>query len=135
MAFQLEVEYDFDFLVLGISCHEKDYRMCWMLNKALDYGLEWTEDLEIQLSHGAVYFPMYHYQVPEDLTSIYLIKNRVEGGILLPELKQMDYLLKIENNQAEHAKILRTIRKIPHVIGTFDVEVSRLKSKDHLIFE
>ena len=135
MAFQLEVEYDFDFLLLGISCHEKDYRLCWMLNKALNYGLEWTEELEIHFSHGPVFFPMFHYEVPEDCSSIYLIKNRVGSGILIPELAQMDYLLKIENDQVEHSKILETLRKIPHVLGTFDVEVSRLKSKDHLIFE
>lgn len=135
MTFQLEVEYDYDFLILGISCHERDYRLCWLINRAMGYEMERSEDLEIHFAHDVVKFPVFQYEMPEEMTRLILIKNRVNGGILIPEVKQIDYLLKIENDHGEHEKLMQMIRKIPQVIGTFDLEVKNLKSKDHLIFE
>lgn len=38
--FQLQIDYDFDFRLIGISCHARDYRLCWALNNHLEIQLE-----------------------------------------------------------------------------------------------
>lgn len=46
----LENDFEFEFQLIGISCHEKDYRICWALNQALGVELTKTEtDLELVL--------------------------------------------------------------------------------------
>ena len=84
MTFQLEVEYDYDFLILGVSCHERDYRMCWLINKTLGFDLSRDEDLVLHVGGEKVGFPIFSYEIPEELTRIFLIKNRVPEGVLLP---------------------------------------------------
>ena len=44
----LEIEYDYDFVLIGISSHEKDYRVCWALNNKLGLELVKTEPFEIK---------------------------------------------------------------------------------------
>ena len=39
MKHLLEEEYEYDFKLLGICCHEKDYRLCWAVNSTLDLNL------------------------------------------------------------------------------------------------
>ena len=35
MKYYLDDTYEYDFLLLGISCHERDYRVSWALNQKL----------------------------------------------------------------------------------------------------
>jgi len=44
----LKIEYDFDFVLIGISSHEKDYRICWALNNVLGLDLTKKNSLEIK---------------------------------------------------------------------------------------
>jgi hypothetical protein len=39
MKHLLVEEYEYDFSLLGICCHEKDYRLCWAVNSTLDLNL------------------------------------------------------------------------------------------------
>ena len=44
MKHLLEEKYEFDFNLLGICCHEKDYRLCWAVNSTLRLNLSKTKD-------------------------------------------------------------------------------------------
>ena len=48
MKYTLEEEYEYDFRLIGISCHEKDYRICWGLNNRLHLSLA-KEEVEIEV--------------------------------------------------------------------------------------
>ena len=41
----LSVEYEFDFILIGISSASKDYRLGWELNRSLKLKLSRTDDL------------------------------------------------------------------------------------------
>ena len=48
MKYTLLEEYDYDFTLIGISCHAKDYRICWSINQRFGYDFEKQEhDLEM----------------------------------------------------------------------------------------
>jgi hypothetical protein len=135
--YQLEVEYDYDFILIGISCHAKDYRLCWAVNNALGLALE-KEDEDVEILHKKEksqhsVFSFYH---EENYTEYTLVLNRGTHGLLIPEQKQADYMLLIRNNFGDDlSEILSKIRRIDFVLTAFEIDVERLKSKQNLQFK
>jgi len=138
MKYLLDEEYDFDFKLIGISCHEKDYRVTWGLNKYLDIALQRKdEDIEViikksnRYSHHSAY-SFYDKELDNDYS---LLTNRSSMGYLIPEKVQADYLLMITDNYPIiMTEVLKKIREIPFVLTAFDIDVYSLKSKENLIF-
>jgi hypothetical protein len=55
---------------------------------------------------------------------------------LLPEYKNVDYLVKI-SNESQHLNekiVLSKIQAIPQVVTSYTIDTEKLKSKDNLIF-
>jgi hypothetical protein len=133
----LEIEYDFDFVLIGISSHEKDYRISWALNNKLQLDLIKTEPLEIkdkkqdELSH----FSLFCFERPDEFMEYFIIANRSEKGLLIPEQKQVDYFFIIRGEIENDAvmEIIRQIKEINLVQTAFRIDVNALKSKQNLI--
>jgi hypothetical protein len=127
----LDIEYDFDFDVIAISCHLRDYRLCWELNQKLDIQLERAE-AEQQL--GDQFFSLFKTYCDETRTTIQLISNYSESGRLIPELKQADYLLILHDNARwEIEELIDHIKAVPAVLTAFSVDPEGLKSKENLL--
>jgi hypothetical protein len=138
MKYLLEEDYDFDFKLYGISCHSKDYRLCWSMNNSLGLKLE-KEEAEIELitkkSDGKSAHAVFSYFCEELQNQFYLLVNRTSNGLLIPEKPQADYLLMIkESYELNPNEILTKIKSIPFVLTAFAIEVESLKSKKNLIF-
>lgn len=136
--YSLEDDYDYDFNLLGISCHEKDYRICWAINQILGISLQKEEkDIEVIIKKSNRYslHTMFTFIDEENEIEYRLISNRSTMGYLISEKPQADYLFLVtENFQMEFAKILSTIKLIPFVLTAFEINVNDLKSKENLIF-
>jgi hypothetical protein len=134
----LDIEYDYDFVLIGISCHEKDYRISWALNNVLCISLKKEADLEIkekkQKENSS--FPFYTFEYQEKYFEFSLIGNRSSQGMLLPEQKQADFLLKITGNVShdEKEEILKKIKSINIVLMAYEIDANQLKSKQNLLF-
>lgn len=136
--YQLEVEYDYDQILIGISCHAKDYRLCWALNQALGFRLE-KEDKDIEIIHRArgqaSLHSVYLYYHEENHTEYCLVLNKGTAGLLVPEQKQADYFLMIKNSfDDDIAELIATIRQIEFVLTAYEVKVEELKSRENLLF-
>lgn len=135
----LKLELDYDFLLIGISCHLKDYRLCWALNKALGINLnKANKRVEIYNKKAGQHerFTMFDYLEEESEIVYNLISNRSADGYLLPEYKEADYFLQIK--EAPHTDaddVAKRIRSIDFVLTAFTVNIDRLKSKENLMFE
>ena len=70
------------------------------------------------------------------MKEFYLIGNRGELGLLIPEESEIDYFLMIKghivNNEIED--LSRKISKIKSVLTTILIDTSQLKSKENLVF-
>jgi len=136
--YQLEVEYDYDFILIGISCHAKDYRMCWGLNSALSLDLQnQTEDIEIvhKNPNRSSFHSVYVYYNEENHTEYNLVLNKSNGNWLIPEQRQADYFLLVRNNfEDDINELITSVRKIDFVLTAFEVDVSSLKSRQNLMF-
>src|SRR5690606_25114099 len=97
--YKLDVDYDYSFDLIGICCHQKDYRLCWSINGALKIHLEKsTENLSVQNKAKQLQFPYYTYRDIDNRIDYQLIKNKVDKDVLLQEKHEIDYFLLIHNN-------------------------------------
>lgn len=134
----LEIEYDYNFVLIGISAHEKDYRICWALNNKLELNLVKTESLEIKEKKldETSHYSLFVCNREEEFSEYLLIANRSEKGILIPEQKQMDYFLIIKEEEIKEEKVTEIIKKIKEITlvqTAVRIDASTLKSKQNLI--
>lgn len=138
MKYSLDDEYDFDFNLLGISCHEKDYRICWAINHALGIHLAKEEkDIEVIIRKSNRYslHSMYTFWDADNEIEYRLISNRSTMGYLIPEAVQADYLLMVSDNALlMPEEIRKLINEISFVLTSYLIDVESLKSKENLIF-
>ena len=134
----LDIEYEYDFILVGISCHLKDYRLCWAINSG-NMGIDFTkaDDLVIHSKNKEESrFSKFIFD-DEDINLCFnLISNRGTQGYLLPEQKQADYLLMVSGNFPEDqtSGLLKELKKIDFILTAFTIDVEKLKSKQNLLF-
>ncbi|MDB2368898.1 IPExxxVDY family protein [Flavobacteriales bacterium] len=125
----LRIDLDTSFSLFGISCHLKDYRFAWTINKSLNIEFKKSkpyvkaQDLE---------FSQYDYQL--DLDTIYLFANKSHDGYLITKKKQIDYWVLFHNTIDENvvSHYVNLIRNTQFVLAVF--EEKNKKIKEHFVF-
>ncbi len=157
----LEIQYDYDFVLIGISSHEKDYRLCWALNNKFGIELIKVDSLEIKgkKQETPSFFSLFTYDHPDGFFEYTVVANLsesktgvgkettlfgsnakpqayAENEFLIPEQKQMNYFLIIkgEVNESEVQTMVKKIREIDLVLTAIQMDATQLKSKHNLIF-
>jgi hypothetical protein len=133
----LEDTNNFEFLLFGIICNKKDYRLCLELNKKLEIKLSKQDEYSVFNNKRMEdkLFSFYEY-VTEENDRYNLIANKSTTGFLLPELKEIDYLFILNPNmlQPNPDELLNSLKQIPVVLGVYKLEADQLKSRDNLVF-
>lgn len=125
------------FLLVGISCHESDYRVSWAINNQLGIQLSRTLDHQVVDRDETVNeFPLFVYQDEENYQTWRLVANRCDNGFLLPEHKNMDYFLHImaETDENFIEGLVRDIRSIEWVSAVFLMDTRKIKHLGRLLF-
>jgi hypothetical protein len=134
---KLSFDYDNEFYLIGIASHENDYRISWALNKLLGWNLAKTDDFKINHPKRKVEvnYSMYHF-ADDYGVSYHLISNKSEKGFLLPDFKNIDYILKVsgEDNFNNISDLIQNIKKINIVITAFVIENLQSKYFNMFIF-
>lgn len=133
----LEVEYDFDFALFGVSSHVANYRLAWGMNQLFEIDLERTDDIDLSFgTQKKGNFSLYRFDDEESYTTFHLISNRCSAGYLIPELKQMDYFIQYWGPMSDEE--LNTfkddLRQIPSVLTSIEIDPMELKSRNNLLF-
>lgn len=136
--FRLDIDYDYDFILTGISCHEKPYRLCWAVNKALSLDMALTDPLSIALKKGdpESKFLLYMHENTDNDTACFLVANRGDRGLLVPEQHQADYFFVAKGpfGRSDEEQMLTGLRAIPFVLLAFPLVPAELKSRQNLLF-
>lgn len=134
--FTLNIEEDYDFSLIGISCHAKDYRLCHEFNRLLEVDFIRKEDLDIDSKKTIGNYALFEFIDEENFLDYYLISNRCDKGFLIPEHKSIDYflLLKGASNDDIVENILHKTSTLQIVLTSYQIDVETLKSKQNLIF-
>ncbi|MCB0514092.1 MAG: IPExxxVDY family protein, partial [Bacteroidetes bacterium] len=82
-----------------------------------------------------IYFNAYKYENKEDFYTVEIIQNKNDGFVLLPELRNIDYLLLFdgEEDYFDKDEITPIFQQIQGIQSIFEIEVDNLKSKYKLL--
>jgi len=139
-ALRLLINHDYDFEVLALISHEKDYKLAWNINKLLNIKFQRDQDLCLEFGKGnKLIFSNFKYD--NEHAGLRLLRNRSYDSqdskpFLLPEFKEYDYIIKSEGekdifNMKEIAEKLKSLSIIQFIRK---IEIHTLKSKENLIF-
>ena len=125
----LRVELDTSFSLFGISCHLKDFRFAWTINKTLSVDFKKSKPY---IKGNDLEFSQYEHQL--DLDTIYLFANKSQDGFLITKKKQVDYWILFHNTIDEKtvSHFVSTIRKTQSVLAVFEEENNQIK--EHFVF-
>jgi len=131
-ALKIKIDEDFgkEYSLIGISCHLKDYRLIYSINKALNCDLKKYDDLIIYPVKGKKENSFSFYSFSEDFIEYYIISNRNPDGLLISEQKQIDYIfvLRGQIDKKKEKSILGSIRKIPSVLTAFEISIDTVRN-------
>lgn len=144
------------FSLIAIHCTIQDFRMAYLLNKHLNIGLtRKSQDLDFEYTEAS--YSIFEWSDSEHLIDWFLVSNickKEENALtssgslfevgnklirthnLVPEYKNVNYLLKIENggHLFNEKTVINKIQEIPQVVTAYSVDESQLKLKENLIF-
>ena len=150
-----EIDYD----LIAIHSVLEDYRLAYLINQNLPIVLSKSkEDIGITINEGEALFVKFIYEDFKNDIQWSLMPNKNEIVIkkkstgqnlflntdveiatkvyLLPELKNVDYFLKIKNNKGifDLEQIIKKINTINRIATVYAVIPEKIKSKNNLIF-
>jgi hypothetical protein len=134
----LKFEIDFDFVLIAVTTSLKDYRVCFLINKYLNFNFVKNDDLEVDIIPGSepVLFSLYRYTWETTETDFFFIGNKGSDGYLIPEIKSADYFLMIRNyiDDNELDTIVSSLNKIPEIVAAVKIDPKKIKSRENLLF-
>lgn len=132
---KLEIEYSFDFELVGIRTSLKGYKLAWHLNQDLHTRLVKQVDYEVPQRKGAALYDHFSWQSP--LNALHLFRNKPanQAPDLVPEYPHFDYILMTQSEERLSGNRLQEyLRKVPSVEWAALIPLSALKSKENFIF-
>ena len=141
MSFKLDISYDFDFELIGLVTSARGFKLAWLLNDALylqlirmpDVSLEFLDGSKLQFNNFVHRTEHNAYQLIKNKSHLF---EQTQKPYLLPELKEYDYFLRIDN--ATGSIDLETIREKLSLLSQIQyctsINLEELKSRENLIF-
>ena len=122
----LDIDYEVEFEVFGLSTPFADYRLAWALNEKLDFKFEKSnEQISIfdRKTKQMRVFQRFTYNDEENLTQIFLLKNKQGNQMLTADHSMMDFFLIIKNNfTVDTSNLLSQLRNTNGIVAAFKLE-------------
>jgi hypothetical protein len=135
---KLQLKEESEMALIAIVSSESDYRLCWAINRELNFGFKKEDDIRLiknKKTKDTMEFAIYTFEQVEKYMTYHLVANRTFNTYLVPELKKVDYLLMIKGDVAEEevAELVKRLLVINLVITAYKVDYNTLKSKTNLM--
>lgn len=133
--FKLDIPPDPELVVIGISSHEKDYRLCWALNKHLEVQMGRSEKDVVDNDGGLLSaFTVFDHNDDDEHFHLSLVNNHGPHGVLLKEHRHTDYFLLINNDAPiSTTELLARVRNTPFVLTAFELDYHTLREGHKLL--
>jgi hypothetical protein len=149
---------EIDYHLIAIHTTLEDYRLAYFINQHLPVNLSKSkEEILISIKEGETQFSRFYFDDEDNFISWNLIQNKNEvigkkeiasqdlfsnsaqevatKVFLLPELKKVDYFLKIESDDdLQINEIVKNLKSIKSLSTVYVVDTETIKSKNNLIF-
>jgi hypothetical protein len=136
---KLLIDYDFDFLLLGVTSAARGYKLAWELNRLLVINLTKQPDLIVGFKKDEEKsFLYYSFETP--LNRLKLFKNKPQDQdtgkyFLIPEFPHFDFIILAAMDETHASEnLIERIKSIPSVQLVSAIPMEGLKSKSNFIF-
>ncbi len=133
---KLVIDYIPDFLTIGLVSAQKQYRLCWLLNKELGTNFERKDDFCFTAgkNEDALLVPVFGYEESVMLTSYHLLANKTNNGQLFSKPAGIDYLFLVysPNDQFRLADLIKKLRAVAQI--SMAVELPDAQGKKSIAF-
>ncbi|MBN9283432.1 MULTISPECIES: IPExxxVDY family protein [Flavobacterium] len=147
-----------DYELIAIHATLEDYRLAYFINQKLPVTFEKSsKDIGIQIEEGKSHFTRFIFDDEANELFWNLIPNKTKiitrqtkattlfeetefdittNIFLLPELKKVDYIIKIENTDDffDLDSLIDQLLTIKQITMAYKIDQNKLKSKNNLIF-
>lgn len=135
--FKIDIDFNQDNSLIGISCHKKDYWIAFQLNDLLHINLRRFDDLSVYKSQHdlQLLYPLYYYSDPDHLINYYFFSNHNQEGKLFPAQKTMDYFLLINGlvDEKKLSQIVSEARKRPGINAAYNIDLKEIKNYEDFL--
>jgi len=122
----LKFEIDLDFVLIAVTTSLKDYRICYLINKFLNFDFVKIPDLSVDINEigEPALFSIYHYNWEASETDFYFIANKGTDAYLIPEMRKADYFLMIKNyiDENDLDNMISALNKIPEIVAAVKID-------------
>jgi hypothetical protein len=130
---KLQISQINDFSLLGIVSSDPDYKLSLTLNRRLGISLKnispvsITDDKESELL-----FSRFSDTTGSPEKSYTLISNRSGQNFLIRKLKNIDYILHLQDadNENDISNITSILREITGITAVFNIDIDSIKDKN-----
>jgi len=147
-----------DYTLIAIHSSLEDYRLAYFVNRELEIRLEKCHrDISFRQkeNENTAYFSRYIFEDDDNDAAWNLIQNKnsivskqttaivslfsgeeytdTTSVYFLPELRTVDYILKVEHDETED-DVINGLLAIKHIATAYKIDHYKLKSKNNLIF-
>jgi hypothetical protein len=135
---RLEIEYSYDFELLGIISSAKGYKLAWEINNVLLTRLIRQDDLKVQFKNNQdAEFSYFAHE--SEVNVLKLFRNRPHEAdsknLLVPEFPHYDFILFSKGDEHMQSNRLRELlRDIPSIELVAFIPLDALKTKETFIF-
>lgn len=124
--------------LMGIISSQKEYQLCWQINRLLRFNFKMNNEVEVvlQKKDKTCFFKIYEHEEPLRFTTHYLYSNHYKGEFLIPELKHIDFLWLVKGKYYSEDDIkwfMEGVRKINVIQLVTMINPHELKSRENLI--
>ena len=122
---------EIDATAFAINSHEKDYKLCWHINKGLSvFFKKEQEPKQISKKTFTIFTTKY------DGRQLSLIKNQSKDGFLIPQKKKIDYFMTIKPRLNSHDKeqFVQKLNKVSKILLTFEIDLNTEPEAHRLMF-
>lgn len=132
---KLDMDPDPEVMLIGISSHVNDYRLCWSLNRSLGINLTRRDrDISDPGPERMASYSAFDHTDEESQAVFSLVNNHSGDGILLKDQRQADYFLVVdENAPVRQDELLARVREADFVLTAFPLDARQLRGAEKLM--
>ncbi|HEX5001227.1 MAG TPA: IPExxxVDY family protein [Bacteroidia bacterium] len=136
---RFDIQDELSFSLMAVSSGNKDYRLCFDLNKALGLHLVRDEDVTVPLTRpGSATVHSCYSCSGTDGEQYYLVSNkdRNSTGYFVPEMTNINYFFVVscEIGKREETALLNKLRQIEIIQAAYPIVPASLKSAEAFLY-
>lgn len=136
---KIKNELQSDYRLIGFATSMHEYKLCFHLNKILEADFRKLKDLTFETSDRSrkMEFSVLISSGNEQKNDYIVFSNKNLGDVLLPEIVQFDYVMKVSGkiSDEEISEQLEVIGQLPDMMLCKEIELKKIKNKERLEYE